>query len=229
MIEEDDLPPSSLSQDAARDQPNAILEARAWLRYGHRMLLRLAVTLVPWLDFWEYKDSKGKDKHLSFAHFEGILSIALAELATDYDDEKLARSVNATKKWIHNMRQHPQYVAIRDATADALRRLRQTRGIDSWAELMEYAAGKETAATALYGKGMAKQGAVDALIDRRSAKKGRGAEGAQVHIHLPPQFESTRDRALTIEAEILRREPRLLPSADDAIDASFVRVPDDET
>lgn len=229
-LSEPESPPGADDLDYFSNQPNALREAQDWLRYTHRQLLKLLIKMVPWSDFWEY-EYKGKSQQLSYTKFEVLMDLAMGELFTDHDDDKLAKIFGVPEKWIPENREHPQYEPIKAAMRAAMERTKAKKGIDGWAELIEDAAAQEVAATALFAKsGREKQGAQDALLDRRSAKKGRGAETGAVHIYLPDGFERTRDRALQIEAQIRQGRQAFLPPApeEDVIDASFVRVPDDE-
>lgn len=226
--DEAESPPSKREQEQAHHQPNPIQEAENWLRYTHRMIFRMIMQLVRWTDFWEYTH-KGKTKQLAYYRFEFLLQLAMADLLTEYDDKRKASVLLSTQEWVSKLRSHPQYEPIRDGVRKAMQRIKETHGIDGWAELVEDQASMTVAATALFSKsGREKQVAADALLDRRSAKKGRGGEGPEVHLHLPPGFEATRDRALQIHAELAAR--KALPSSieDDFIDASFIRVPDEE-
>lgn len=237
MIDEDDeVPPDDSAPtddhelDYFSNQPRALQEAQDWLRYTHRQLLKLLVKKVRWSDFWEY-EHRGKSRQLAFSRFEVLMNIALGDLFTDHDDKKLAQIFGAHEKWLPENREHPQFEPIKAALRQAMADVQAKKGIDGWAELIEDAVGQEVAATALFAKsGREKGAAQDAILDRRSAKKGRGAETSGVHIYLPAGFEMTRDRALQIEAEIRQRQQTYLPPApdEDVIDASFVRVPDDE-
>lgn len=213
-----------------KHQANAIRETGDYLRYRHRLLLRLISRIVRWVDFWEYKDDRGETKRLSYLRFEAIVKVAMADLFAEYEDGKLVKILGVFPTWLDSIREHPQFEPVRDAVAEATRKLRDARGVDSLAELLEGDVAIEVGATALFAKsGREKQAAQDALLDRRSAKKGRGGEVASIHLHLPEGFQTTRERALRIEAEILKERRLSLPAPeDDIIDAAFVRVPDDE-
>lgn len=219
-------PPST----PVRHQANAIRESGDYLRYRHRLLLRLISRIVRWIDFWEYEDKKGKTRRLSFLRFEALVKLSMAELFAEYTDKDLAKILGILPGWLKSSREHPQFEPIKEAVAEAARKLRDSKGVDSLAELLEGDVAIEVGATALFAKsGREKQGAQDALLDRRSAKKGRGGEAPSIHLHLPEGFQATRDRALEIQAEILKDRQRYLPAPeDDVIDASFVRVPDDD-
>lgn len=227
-----DEPPSKYDHDPARKQPNPLHEVQAWSRYTHRILMRLVARMVPWTEFWEYQDEEGREKTLAYYRFEALLGLAMADCMTEYPDKKKSQILQATQAQIEKLRNHPQYEPVRTRVMETMRRLKKTRGIDGWAELLEDIASTETAAIGLFSSSTRdKQAAIDTFLDRRSAKKGRGGEAGQVHIHLPDSFVSTRDRALQIEAEMRSRigeaeGPKQIEG--DVIDATYVRVPDDE-
>lgn len=221
---------------SAKRQPAPFTEIQAWTRYTHRMLLRVMGKMIRWVDFWEYEDAKGRTKMLPYYQFETLLALSMSDLFTDLPDDKKSSMLQATKSQLEAQRKHPQYEVIRQAVVDLMRRLKETRGIDGWAELLEDAASQEVGGIALFSKsGREKQNALDTVLDRRSAKKGRGGEGQEIHLHLPESFVSTREEALRIEAEIKEKRKLLAESTEDVIDAEAqevdatrVRVPDDE-
>lgn len=225
----DDKGDGIVSRDmpAAKRQPSPFSEIANWTRYTHRMLLRTMAKMVRWIDFWEYEDQKGRKKILSYPKFESLLALSMADLFTELDDEKKSSILRATRSQVKDNRLHPQYETIKEAVLGVMEKLRATKGIDGWASLLEDAASQEVGYTALFAKsGREKQRALDAILDRRSAKKGRGGEGSEIHLHLPPGFLENRERSRELEASIL--EKKKLLASDEVIDATAVRVPDDE-
>ena len=217
-----------LDEPAARKQPNALHEIQDWTNRTNRLLLRTISRLVRYTDFWEYRDGRNRERQLAHYRFTALLSLAMADLFTEYDDKRKAAVLQATVTLMRDLRAHPQYEPIRQRLTDVMRELKETKGIDGWAGLLEDAAAQEATSIGLFAKSVRdKQTGLDTILDRRSAKKGRGGEQATVHIVLPPSFESSRERALEIEAEILERRQKLLPEPAETIDASFIRVPEE--
>lgn len=217
-----------LAEPPARKQPNALHEIQDWTNRTNRLLLRTLSRLVRYTDFWEYRDGRNHQRQLAHNRFTALLSLAMADLFTEYPEDRKAAVLQTTKTWIKDLRSHPQFEPIKETLTGVMRHLKETRGIDGWAELLEDAAAQEAASVGLFAKSIRdKQSGLDAILDRRSAKKGRGGEQATVQILLPPSFESSRERTLEIEAEILQRRQHLFPAGEDVIDASFIRVPED--
>lgn len=227
--EESEAPDAfEIDEPAARKQPNALHEIQDWTNRTNRLLLRTLSRLVRYTDFWEYKDGRNRARQLAHYRFTALLSLAAADLFTEYDEKRKAAILQATVTGMKDLRAHPQYEPIRLALVEKMRELKETKGIDGWAGLLEDAAAQEATSIGLFAKSVRdKQTGLDTILDRRSAKKGRGGEQATVHIVLPPSFESSRERALEIESEILERRQKLLPEPAETIDASFIRVPEE--
>ena len=167
--DEAESPPSKREQEQAHHQPNPIQEAENWLRYTHRTIFKLIIHMVRWVDFWEYT-YKGEVRQLSYYRFEFLIQLAMADLLTEYEDKRKASVLLSTQEWVSKLRSHPQYESIRDGVRKAMQRLKETKGVDGWAELVEDQAAMTVAATALFSKSpRERQVAADALLDRPKA------------------------------------------------------------
>ena len=214
----------------AEEQPLAGQEAGDWLARHVRQDLSMIGSLVRYADHMEYEDPEtGETCLLGADEFTSLARLALLDafMRTMDDAEKVEILMAGEKRddrkpeRLQSAREHPKYQDIHDQFLDVARAFGPKRaGIEAWAEELEDLASREIAATALFAPGQRDRlQALDELVARRSAKKGREAGGRQ--FRLPDEFI-----ALLSEASEIVRQKRSSIDAEYEISASRPNVPE---
>ena len=180
----------------------------------------------------KYSDFLDAHPPLSVPVFQELQTVALIDQFFQLDDAGVCARLEMELPTLQNLRGNPHYAAMKQALLDAAKRLGGANTVDGLAEVME----REVAHEA-YGLGMLegtardKQKALDAFIDRRSAKKTRAPEAGNA-LMIP-------ERMLELMALGLEKEKHLQPRQigagavidltaeveDDSISADVLNVP----
>lgn len=187
--------------------------------------LSLVAKGVKYSDFME---------HVAVNVFEELRSVSLVDSFFALDDAAVCAKLRMSKEQLQGYREHPQYEPVKEALRASAKQLGGASTVDGMAEAMERNVAHEVYGMAmLAGSDRERLKALDAFVDRRSAKKGREPEKGSALV-IPERLLELMAKGLEMEKHLVGPAVRqigegpvidLAVEQDDEISADVLNVP----